>query len=106
MFDKFPCFRIKRRGPDGQSVEIEIRTSLIRWLLIALVVVVLLLHGVLMHDFGPLLGRIRPLQRQICQIGSSWQVAPLLTIKSIDGCEVTLAAWSRPWPEPSSSFHR
>jgi hypothetical protein len=45
MFDKFPCLRIKRRWADGQSAEVEIRPSLIRWVLIALVVLVLLLHG-------------------------------------------------------------
>jgi len=45
MLDKFPSLRIKHRGSDGESAEIEIRPSLIRWLLIALVVIVLLLHG-------------------------------------------------------------
>jgi hypothetical protein len=55
MFDKFPCLRIKIRGADGKSAEIEIRPSLIRWLLIALVVVVLLFQGAdpghLLRDF-------------------------------------------------------
>ena len=44
MFDKFPCLRIKRRGPTRET-EIELRPSLIRWLLIGLVVILLLVHG-------------------------------------------------------------
>jgi hypothetical protein len=55
MFDKFPCLRIKIRGADGKSGEIEIRPSLIRWLLIALIVVILLFQGAdpghLLRDF-------------------------------------------------------
>jgi hypothetical protein len=45
MFDKFPCFRIKRRSPNGQTSELEIRPSLLRWLLIFLVVLVFLIRG-------------------------------------------------------------
>ncbi len=43
--DKFPCFRIKRRHPNGQACEIEIRPSLLRWLLIFVLVIVLLVRG-------------------------------------------------------------
>lgn len=45
MFDKFPCFRIKRRSPNGQTSELEIRPSLLRWLLIFLVVLAFLIRG-------------------------------------------------------------
>ena len=45
MFDKFPCFRIKKRGASGQTCEMEIRTSLLRWLLLAVVVIVFLARG-------------------------------------------------------------
>lgn len=45
MFDKFPCFRIKRRNPNGQTSEIEIRPSLLRWLLIFVLVLAFLIRG-------------------------------------------------------------
>jgi len=45
MFDQPPCLRIKRRMKNGRNSEIEIRPSLLRWVLIALVVIVLLLRG-------------------------------------------------------------
>jgi len=45
MFDKFPCLRIKRYRRNGQTDEIEIRPSLIRWLLILLVVLVVIIRG-------------------------------------------------------------
>jgi len=45
MLDKFPCLRIKRRRRNGQTDEIEIRPSLIRWLLILLVVLVVIIRG-------------------------------------------------------------
>lgn len=55
MLDKFPCLRIKTRRSDGGSIDIEIRPSLIRWLLIVLIVVVLLFQGAdpghLLRDF-------------------------------------------------------
>lgn len=45
MFDKFPCFRIKRRNANGQTSEIEIRPSLLRWLIIFVVVLAFLIRG-------------------------------------------------------------
>jgi hypothetical protein len=45
MFDKFPCLRIKRRTPNGHTCEMEIRPSLLRWLLVTVLVIALLIRG-------------------------------------------------------------
>src|ERR1017187_2265962 len=34
MFDRFPCLWIKRRKPNGYTCEVEIRPSLLGWLLV------------------------------------------------------------------------
>jgi hypothetical protein len=46
MFDKYPCFRFKRRKPNGDSYELEVRASLLRWIIVGLAVVALLLCGI------------------------------------------------------------
>jgi hypothetical protein len=45
MFERAPCLRIKHRKPNGQFFEIEIRASLIRWLLVLILVLTLLARG-------------------------------------------------------------
>ena len=46
MFDQSPSFRISRRKPDGHFIEIEVRASLLRWLLATILILTLLARGV------------------------------------------------------------
>jgi hypothetical protein len=46
MFDQSPSFRIRQRKPDGHFIEIEIRASLLRWLLVTILILTLLARGV------------------------------------------------------------
>ena len=45
MFDRFPSLRIKRCKRKGQGFALEVRSSFLRWLLIAVVVITLIAKG-------------------------------------------------------------
>jgi len=45
MLDKGPSLRLTRSAGNGKKFELEIRASLLRWLLIATVVIMLLARG-------------------------------------------------------------
>lgn len=45
MSDKFPCLLIKRQQPNGQSWQVIIGPSLLRWIFILFLAFVLLLWG-------------------------------------------------------------
>lgn len=45
MFEKLPCFRVKRRKPDGEVYEMEIRSGLFRWIVIIILLLAALASG-------------------------------------------------------------
>jgi hypothetical protein len=59
MFHKYPSFRVRRKVPNGQLFEMEIRPSLLRWLLVLLLILVWLVQGVPIEKLVHVLPRIQ-----------------------------------------------
>jgi hypothetical protein len=65
MLDRFPSLRIKRKGANGQLFELEIRPSLLRWVLVVVLVAISLVRGVAVEKMLQML----PLLEEDCTRG-------------------------------------